>query len=159
LQEKGFFKKADGPKSSAKQSAPKRKQTRYVVHDATGAPVAVHVRQDVAPGDKRLWWELHDGVKGLGGIKPEDLLYGLELVAQKPGEPIVLSEGERAADALRTVGVVALATVCGASATPSQDVLAHLSGRRVFLWPDADAAGAKHMERIGIRLHQIGCEL
>src|SRR5215472_15471837 len=104
LQERGFFKKAE-PKTAPKRPAPaKRNQVRYVVRDASGAAIAVHMRQDVAPGDKT-----------------EDLLYGLELLAQKPGEPVVLAEGEKAAEALRAAGVMALATVCGAASTPSMD--------------------------------------
>src|SRR5262249_24889961 len=141
------------------RSKSKANETRYVVCDPAGTAVAVHIRQDLAPGDKKLWWETPDGSKGLGGMKVEDLLYGLELLAQKPGQPVVLTEGEKAAVALRAVGVAALATVCGASATPSMDVLSNLANRRVFLWPDADEAGQKHMERTGTRLHQLGCEL
>ena len=159
LQERGFFKKSERKSSATSASRAKRNETRHIIRGTDGSPLAVHIRQDIAPGDKKLWWETPNGGKGLGGIKTADLLYGLELLAQQPGEPIVLAEGEKAAEALRAVGVLALATTCGASETPSTEVLANLANRRVFLWPDNDEPGGKHMERTGNRLHQVGCEL
>lgn len=139
LQGKGFFKKSP-PKSGTKSTPqPKTNETHYEIRSGGGELVAVHVRRDKPDGIKEMYWRLPDGTKGLSGIKAEDLpLYGAELVAQQQGEPVVITEGEKAADALRQVKVLALGTVTGASSAPSLDALRPLAGRRVFLWPDND---------------------
>ena len=57
---------------------PKGKETRYEVRDTEGHMVAVHVRKD-GPEGKRLWWELLDGSKGLGGLQVSALpVYGAD---------------------------------------------------------------------------------
>lgn len=111
----------------------------------------------VARHERKGRWFGPDGAKGLNGRKPTDLLYGVELLSQHPGKPVVLVEGEKAADALRRARVtLALATVCGAASTPTADALRPLAGRRVLLWPDADAPGRKHMDSIGAALAELG---
>jgi hypothetical protein len=66
--------------------------------------------------------------------------------------PIVVAEGERAADALLRYGLVAVGTVTGADMCPSSGSLAVLEGRPVILWPDADEPGREHMQRIAAAL-------
>jgi hypothetical protein len=127
--------------------------TRYRIRDAGGVEVAVHVREDAADWSKTFRWE-RDGSVGLRGIKTADLpLYGSELLQGRPDEAVVITEGEKAADALRGFGFLALGTVTGASVTPSPASLLVLEGRSVILWPDLDAPGLKHMNRIGDALH------
>jgi Protein of unknown function (DUF3631) len=124
--------------------------TRYRILDASGALVAVHCRQD-GPEGKRLWWEQPDGAPGLAGLSSADLpLYGIERL--NGSATVVLVEGEKAADALLANGIQAVGTVTGASATPGAIPLAELTGRRVHLWPDADAVGRSHMAAIAERL-------
>jgi hypothetical protein len=68
---------------------------------------------------------------------------------------VVVTEGEKAADALLRLGIAAAGIVTGAKATPSDDSLRPLLGRSVVLWPDADDAddaGERHMTRIATRL-------
>jgi hypothetical protein len=130
--------------------------TRYEIRDHEGRLLAVHLRQDLLGGRKRMWWQTPDGRRGLGGLRPVDLLYGLERLSG--AQEVVVTEGEKCADALRSGGIAAVATVCGAAATPSDQVLRHLvrPGLRVILWPDADEAGRRHMQKIAERLHRLG---
>ncbi|MCC6673270.1 MAG: DUF927 domain-containing protein [Planctomycetes bacterium] len=79
-----------------------------------------------------------------------------ELLAAPPGEPVVLAEGEKAADALAAAGILAVATVTGANVTPSDDTLKPLVGRSVYLWPDHDDPGRQHMQRIAAALDRLG---
>jgi hypothetical protein len=131
--------------------------TRYEVKDTEGRVVAVHVREDAASG-KRLWWKRPDGTSGLGGTPVGALpLYGAHLLRDRPGEPVVLCEGEKAAQALLDAGRCACGTVTGAAGTPSDDALRPLVGREVLLWPDADEPGRAHMDRIGAALLRLGC--
>ena len=132
------------------------RHTRYELRDADGTLVAVHVREDLPSGRKRMWWQRPDGARGLNGLRPTDLLFGLERLRGHPGEPVVLVEGEKSATALHQLEVLAVGTVCGAAATPSEKALRHLVGRAVILWPDADEPGRRHMQRIAEALHRLG---
>lgn len=121
---------------------------RYRLLNGSGHVVAEHVREELA-GDKRLWWE-HTGKRGLNGTALSDLpLYRQpEIESARADVPVIVTEGEKAADALADLGVLAVATVTGAAGTPSADVLSVLRGREVWLWPDNDDVGRAHMERI-----------
>ena len=127
--------------------------TRYRICDPAGHLVALHVRLD-EPNGKRMWWE-RGGRKGLGGLKVVDLpLYRAETVADSPGV-VIVTEGEKAADTLAAHGLTVVATVCGASTTPSTEVLCILKDRDVVLWADHDEPGRLHMMRIAERLRGI----
>jgi DNA primase len=147
----------DGPRAPRNANVVVRRVT-YEIRNAAGELVAVHLRKELANGRKKFDWLHPDGRASKNGeIKSTDKLYGLELLAQHPGKPLVLAEGEKAANALRDHGVrVALATVCGAGTMPTDEVLTHLRGRRVLLWPDNAHDGRLHMDRIAERLGRIG---
>lgn len=136
--------------------------SRYEVRGADGRLVAVHVRRDDGRGHKHgPWWEGPDGTRGLpSGLRLVDLpLFGTEKLAVWPmALSIVLTEGERAALALRSVRVPALGTVTGAGACPTPAALAACRGRRFVLWPDHDEAGEFHMDAIGAALWLAGAQ-
>ena len=112
------------------------------------------MRTDRPDGSKTFRWELPDGTRGLRGRPQASLpLYGLGRLSLAAGDaPVYLAEGEKAADALTRLGLIALATVTGALGTPDDEVLSVLAGRDVRLWPDNDDVGRAHMERIDARL-------
>jgi putative DNA primase/helicase len=147
-----------GPaRGSAKPPGRVIAQRAWELKDAQGRVIAVHHRRDYAGGEKGLWWE-RDGKKGLGGLRVASLpLYRLpELLAADVKKPVVVTEGEKACDALTAAGALAVGTVCGASVTPNAAVLKHLAGRPVYLWPDADEVGRRHMLGIAKRLAKAG---
>jgi hypothetical protein len=110
-----------------------------------------HTRIDHADGTKDVVWSLFDE------HKLADLIYGGELVKRAhPDSLLVLTEGERAADAVRDAGYIAAGTVCGAASTPADAVLGLFRDHHVVLWPDADMVGARHMSRIATRLEILG---
>jgi hypothetical protein len=125
---------------------------RFRLVDATGRTIAVHGREDL-PGDKKLWWEAN-GKNGLNGTPVTSLpLYRLpDLLAANPATPVILTEGEKAADALVGLGLLAVATVTGAAAIPCDATLEVLNGHKVWVWPDNDDPGRKHMAGIAPRL-------
>jgi len=142
-------------------NSPKRPQgqtTPYKIRNFDGVHVATHVRTDYLDENgekaKDFKWELPDGTIGLQGIKTADLpLYGAELLrGLSAGTAVVITEGEKAADALGQMGIVAVGTVSGAKMIPSVESLAPLGDFDLFAWPDNDGAGHKHMERICERL-------
>ena len=125
----------------------------YAVRDASGELVATHVRRDAPDGTKTMFWRLAGGTNGLNGVHVADLpLYGIE---RDLGRSVVVTEGEKAADALLAAGIAAVGTVTGSSSAPSAAALAELAGKHVYLWPDADDVGRRHMEKIVGRLSPI----
>ena len=141
----------------APSTNPDPSTTRYIVADASGVPQAIHCRRD-RPNGKQLWWELPDGSRGLGGLALANLpLYGIHGLDRSSF--VILVEGEKSAEALRTIGLPGVGTVTGASGTPSRRVLAELTGLRVFVWADADPVGRSHMDRIAAMLVEIAAEV
>jgi hypothetical protein len=130
---------------------------RFPIKDRDGNVTAYHLREGDGPG-KKVWWELPDRTRGLGGRKTADLpLYKIEnAVLEPPGSTIVVCEGEKAAQSLLRRGIPAVGTVTGASSCPSDASLADLRGYRVILWPDNDEPGAAHMVRVGDTLARLG---
>ena len=134
--------------------------TVYRILDLRGLVVAEHVRRDAPGTGKRLWWRLPDGTRGLAGRPLEGLpLYRCETLARRPADPVYLTEGEKAADALARAGLLALGTVTGAAGTPGPVALEALRGRAVRLWPDHDEVGERHMERIELALREVAASV
>jgi hypothetical protein len=135
-----------------------KKRMRYEIRDLSGTVVAIHHRTDLPDGTKSIWWTQPDGTKHLGGKKAAELpLFGTELLAKAEYRdgPIVITEGEKAAQSLQVRFVPAVGTVTGARLTPTSTVLDVLRDRVVILWPDNDELGRKHMCRIGEKLRGI----
>jgi hypothetical protein len=133
-------------------------ETEYAIRDAKGVVRAVHVRWD-GPDGKRLAWRSPDGRDGLQGAPLAGLpLYGSERVADWPIDNwIVVTEGEKDADALWRCTVPALGTVTGAASAPTPEALAEVAaGRRFVTWPDNDLAGRQHMSIVGANLWRAG---
>lgn len=137
---------------------PKGEVTNYKILNCDGLHISTHVRTDYRDEDgedaKDFKWELPDGTSGLQGIKTVDLpLYGAELLkGLSAGTVVVITEGEKAADALRKMDMVAVGTVSGAKLIPSVESLSPLVDFDLFAWPDNDDVGHQHMERICDRL-------
>ena len=131
------------------------KVTEYEIRDTAGELQAVHGRRDKLIG-KDLWWRMPDGTTGLGGRKTRTLpLYRSQFIKRDSGEParsVCIVEGEKAADALAGAvpTMLVLGTITGASSAPDAEVLQPVidTGLPVYLWPDRDAEGAKHMQRV-----------
>lgn len=72
-------------------------------------------------------------------------LYGLDRLAARPSAPVIVCEGEKAADAAAALlpEHVAIASPNGSKSAGKADWTA-LAGRHVTIWPDADAAGAEY---------------
>ena len=128
------------------------KVTEYEIRDTAGELQAVHGRRDKLIG-KDLWWRLPDGTTGLGGRKTRTLpLYRSQHITGTKATAVCIVEGEKAADALASAvsTMLVLGTITGASSVPDAEVLQPVidTGLPVYLWPDRDAEGAKHMQRV-----------
>jgi len=87
-------------------------------------------------------------------------LYGTEKIKDWESGDIVITEGEKACDALTEAGYQTLGTVCGANVTPDESVLQPLVGKQcnIILWPDNDQIGQNHMAGICRLLQELGIE-
>ena len=76
-------------------------------------------------------------------------LYGLDRVAKRPDAPVIVTEGEVAADAAARLltGMVSVTWPGGAHGVHHAD-WEPLRGRKVLLWPDADEPGCKAMGQL-----------
>lgn len=134
---------------------------RYAYRDAEGQLLGYAVRLEDEAGHKSLrpltycqneqgqaYWRW----KGFGDQRT---LYGLEQLAKSPEKPVLVVEGEKAADAARVLPMcqdyVVVSWHGGVNAEKKVD-WTPLVGREVVLWPDHDAAGVQAMDRIANRL-------
>ena len=101
-------------------------QNTYKIRALDGTLVALHVRIQSPGRKKRFVWQQPDGSRGLNGRSVSELpLYGTEQLPDlKSGRLVVVTEGEKAAGALRVRDIPAVGTVTGAAGCPSADVLA-----------------------------------
>ena len=122
----------------------------HLVRDAAGRLFGAHARWNRLGGKEVRWWR--KGNWSLGGLKVAAApLYGAEHLATfDRSAPLFVVEGESACDALHSLGIAAVATVCGAASLPGPGALADLTGWNgaVILWADADAPGRHHMSRL-----------
>jgi putative DNA primase/helicase len=81
-------------------------------------------------------------------------LYGLSSVVDAD-ETIVVVEGEKCVDALRSVGIVATTSSMGAEAAAKSD-WTPLAGKHVVILPDHDEAGEKYASEVARLAHAAG---
>ena len=94
-----------------------------------------------------------------GAVMDEQPLYGVFLAIDNPGLPVVLCEGEKAANALLAASHVAVSGAGGAKQRKFGGALEVLRGRDVFLWPDNDKDGADLMAHLARLLLPIAASL
>lgn len=87
-------------------------------------------------------------------------LYGLHLLRARELAPIIITEGEMAADAAGELlrAYIPITWPGGAHAWKFAD-FTPISNRNVLLWPDADEPGVAAMIGIGVHLLTLGCKV
>jgi len=85
------------------------------------------------------------------------LLYRLHEIANRPNETVWVVEGEKCADALAEIGL--LATTSGSAASAGSADWSLMSGRTVIVWPDDDEAGLRYAKDVTGRLLPLDCEV
>ncbi|WP_299944464.1 DUF927 domain-containing protein [uncultured Microbulbifer sp.] len=85
-------------------------------------------------------------------------LYGLNRLGTRVDAPVLLTEGEKAADAAVALlpDYVSMSWPGGSKALGKTD-FGPLRGRQVVLWPDNDEAGTYCMQKLAVILHGLGC--
>ncbi|WP_313458273.1 DUF927 domain-containing protein [Pseudomonas sp.] len=142
----------------------------WCYRNSQGEPLMVLYRFDVAgnPEDpaKKVFAPLTWCTRGAQGpaqwrwqglAEPRPLLR-LDELDKKPDAPVILCEGEKAADAAQVLLPSHVATCWpnGSNSWHKAD-FTPLQGRAVLLWPDNDDSGTKCMKAIATKLAEIGC--
>ena len=143
----------------------------WVYRDASGRPLFCVVRFEKADGSKevlpysfgRRVWTTQGGARrditGWHYKRPAVPvpLYGLDRLAMRPAAPVLLCEGEKAADAAGVIfpGYTAIAAQGGCLA-PEKSDWSVLAERDVTIWPDADEPGWKFAASVALLLHDVG---
>lgn len=141
----------------------------WIYRDAQGQPLMALYRFDHGPdedGKPRkvfaplTWCHRADGQttqwRWQGLPDPRPLLH-LDELSQRLDAPVVLCEGEKAADAAAELmpSYVATCWPNGSNSWHKAD-LTPLKGRAVLLWPDNDSSGQSCMEAVAEKLREIG---
>ncbi len=130
----------------------------YEIRDIGGNLVAIHIRRNFEDGGKDYQWRMPDGNWRLAMPISALPFYGSELLATAADDDVLMvCEGEKAAQSLRSRGYLALGTACGANSIPGPAIIQTLVRfKRVYLWPDNDDIGRSHMKRIAASLSELG---
>jgi putative DNA primase/helicase len=143
----------------------------WIYRDASGQPLMALYRFDLGPDEdgkpKKVfapltWCQRSNSEttqwrwQGLPDPRP---LLRLEELALRDAAPVVLCEGEKAADAAGELmpDYVATCWPNGSNSWHKAD-LTPLKGRPVVLWPDNDSIGKSCMEDVAKKLYEIGAE-
>lgn len=143
----------------------------WIYRDASGQPLMALYRFDLGPDEdgkpKKVfapltWCQRSNSEttqwrwQGLPDPRP---LLRLEELALRDSAPVVLCEGEKAADAASELmpNYVGTCWPNGSNSWHKAD-LTPLKGRSVVLWPDNDSSGSSCMEEVAKKLQEIGAE-
>lgn len=86
-------------------------------------------------------------------------LYGLDRLAARPDAPVLVTEGEKAADAGAALfNDHVVISWCGGANSVDKADWKSLAGRDVVLWPDNDEAGLNAMEGAATHLREVGAK-
>jgi len=131
----------------------------YEYPDENGRLIFVNARYHTPAGKEFAPWTWQDGqwrAKALPAPRP---LYNLPIIKARRGVVIIV-EGEKAADALLEQSErAAVTTWSGGAGAVKQNDWTPLAGRPCLLWPDADTAGFKAMEKLTAILLALHCKV
>lgn len=118
----------------------------WCYQDTDGLPMFYVARYDHEGGKELAPWSYTaDGRWVMKGWPVPRPIYGLRELQEMPGKPVLIVEGEKAADAARRIVEGKYAVITwpnGTNATKKAD-WTPVYGRNVLIWPDADYLLAK----------------
>lgn len=121
---------------------------------ADGQLLACVYRYDTPTGKQYRPWDARARAMRMPEPRP---LYNLPAVAA--ADAVVLVEGEKCADALMHLGIVATTAMGGASTAIDKTDWTPLAGKTVAVWPDHDDAGARYADAVIPKLIHIGAKV
>ncbi len=127
-------------------------------HDNEGNIIYVRLRMVNTNGDKWIRPLSRDDAGNWTQLKEPQFpngkpLYNLHLLAKEPDKTVFIVEGEKCADALTKLGL--LATTSGGATSAKDANWQILAGREVTLWPDNDDAGLQYANDVTAKLTRL----
>jgi putative DNA primase/helicase len=156
----------NAPRAPAEHFKSGKPSRTWTYHDAQGRLIGYVCRFDLASGDKEFR-PLTYCRSGKGSLEwrwkawPEPRpLYGLDRLAKRPKAPVIVCEGEKAADAAAELlpDYICVTSPNGSLAAARADWSA-LAGRTVSIWPDADEAGRKYAAAVAKKLQPLAAAI
>lgn len=135
-----------------------RASATWDYHDEKGRHVGRVLRFET-PSGKTIRQASHDGAGWTWHAMPEPRpLYRLREILRRTDDMVLVTEGEKAADAAQKLFPQHVATTWpgGAKAVRKAD-WRPVAGRNVILWPDADDPGRQSMDAVASILRAQGC--
>lgn len=132
----------------------------YLYRTAEGEPWCRRIRFDHPNKSKEYRPLRWDGAQYVTTEPPAPAkgkpLYRLpELLAADPVEPAWIVEGEKCADALASLALIA--TTSGSMSSDSGADWQPLTGRHCIIWRDNDNPGADYADKVAAKLLALGC--
>jgi putative DNA primase/helicase len=157
---------ADAPAPPSRHSRYGEPVARWAYHDEAGRVLSLVCRFK-PPGERKqivplsLWRDALGHLQWRWKAPPSPRpIYNLDALATKPDAGVVVVEGEPCAEAARCVFPRSIATTSpGGSQAAGKADWSPLAGRRVLIWGDADAPGAKYAREVAETLAGLGCEV
>ncbi|MEO5363491.1 MAG: DUF3987 domain-containing protein, partial [Magnetococcus sp. DMHC-8] len=120
-------------------------------HDWDGSLLCRMYRYDPPSGKQFRPWDVRARRHQAPEPRP---LYNLPAVMAS--EHVILVEGEKCADALKSVGIVATTAMHGANAPVEKTDWSPLTGKHLLIWPDKDLPGWEHAVNVARAALQAG---
>lgn len=137
------------------QNAVASKPADYVYELEDGSPY-LRVRRTA---DKRFFQQHWTGSEWRNGAPAGPKIpYRLPQILEAEHDTVFIVEGEKDADALFNLGLLATTNAGGAEKW-SPDLDRYFAGRDVYILPDNDAAGARHAKQVIKRLSTVAREI
>ncbi len=124
---------------------------RWDYHDRDGSLLCRMYRYDPPGGKQFRPWDVKARRHQAPNPRP---LYNLPAVMRS--DYVVLVEGEKCADALKSAGIVATTAMHGANAPVDKTDWSPLDGKRLLIWPDKDMPGWEHAVNVAHAAFQAG---
>ena len=125
---------------------------QWTYHNAKGDPVGMVLRWDKADG-KEIRPVARSGDRWVIGGMPEPRpLYCLPDLAG--ADRVFITEGEKAADAARSIGLTATTSAHG-SQSPNKTDWTPLAGKQCVILPDHDEPGGEYADAVGATLAKL----
>ncbi len=129
-------------------------RTDYSYRLADGSPWLTVTRIDYDDGSKKFSQKTSRGLKPSEDESFVPVSYNLPAIAAKPDATIYLVEGEKCADTLIDLGLVATCNAGGAG-NWRPELNSYFAGRDLVILPDNDDAGEKHLRKLIDNLEEV----
>ena len=127
---------------------------RWTYFDGNGEVLGYVARYD-PPGQRKqiVPWTWDGQAWGMGQWPVPRPLYRLQELEARNSDPVLVVEGEKAADAAAAIsGPYVVCTWPGGGQAVNRADWRPIHGRKVLLWPDADEPGIQTMQRLAAML-------